>query len=231
MSILNSLGKGLAAIGLAEETQPQTPIISASVPIKNVAVAIPPHNVPVTSVITNPDAAKTAELDEMARSIIIKDLENDGAPLVEEYLSTLEPLVDIVPDERARTIAALKIVVKKGNSMSAILSDVDKSLGALEESKRKFDTNSRTQFEQKVGTKQASVANMDSQLSQKNEQLRLLQTEIADLAAKRTQEQSGISVEENKIALVQSRFQRVYTVIKSEIEHARSKIVQYGEGL
>src|SRR5690349_20825805 len=120
MSFLNSLGKGLVAIGLAEDNQEEAP--SAAAPTQAVAPVSSAAPVPASATVTPPeDPARIAELDKAVREGLLQALEKDGAPLVEELHSTLETLTDAIPDERARFLAALKLMAKKGPTVASIL--------------------------------------------------------------------------------------------------------------
>lgn len=223
------IGNAAAAVGFVEK-------VDSPAPAAEVAVATVPQGVTLTTRPSAPapspvDQDRLRAIDESSRNLLITAMQNDGAPLVEEVSDTLETLQEAVADERIRYITAIKMLVKRGHGVTSILSDFDKCLGVLEENKRSFETDSKAQFDAKVGAKARSVESLTAQIEGKNQQLLALKQDIAAITAKRDEEQAGISGEQAKIAQVQDRFTIVYNAIRSSVEAQRTKISQHGEGL
>ena len=233
----NAIGAGLAKVGLAEAEEPgpeqaespghrspgnvaPPPRAAAAAPSRAASPVPPP-----------PDAGRIAELDKAARERLIAAMQNDGAPLVEELADALDTLAEAIPDEKARYLAALKLQVKQGHPVTAILSDFDRCLGCLDENHRTFEADTKIQLDRRVGTKVQAVAQYEQQIRVKGEQIEALRLEIAELAAKRQEDQAGILIEQQKITQVQDRFGLIYQAIRADIEAERAKIAQYGKGL
>lgn len=224
MSFWNKIGSAAERIGLVEkeeEQQEQSIVAEQTVPVVHHQVLQP----------SNVDAAKIAAIDETSRKMLIVAMQNDGAPLVEDLSDSLETLQEAIPDEKIRYVTALKMMMKRGTPVSAVLNDFDKCLGVLDDNKRSFENDSKKQLEQKVGTKVKAVQSLDGLIVQKTAEISKMQQELVELQAKRDQEQSGISVEQSKIDQVQSRFEVVYKAIRSSVEDQRAKVAQHGEGL
>ena len=236
----DTLSNGLISVGLAERVETTaeevaTPAPIAGVPPLNVQVpagTFPPAVTVVAPVQATPELqARLAELDRAAKDRLIQVMAEDGAPLVEELSDTLETLADAIPDEGARFKAALKLMVKKGSPIGAVLGDLDKCLGVLDQNFRTFETDTKGQLDQRVGTKVKAVQDIDGLIKAKGDQITALQNEIAELTLKRNEQQAGITVEQQKIAQVQERFGMVYRAIRTQVETQRAKVAQYGAGL
>jgi hypothetical protein len=172
-----------------------------------------------------------ASLDDSAKKQLIDAMEKSGAHFVEEFSDYLETLRESIEDEAGLYKAALKLLLKKGGSLSAIRQDFDKCIGALEAKDREFGAQLKGELDRRVGTKQKTVADCQAQIEAKQEQIQKLQSEIGDLGATAHEAQGGISAEQDKLNLAQSRFTLVYKALRSEIEANSAKVTQYGEKL
>lgn len=217
----------LEKVGLAEEApEPETPAAPPHAPKPSSA---PPAV--VRAPVNQEDQARFTEIDKSARDQLSQAMDSADAKLVEELGDTLETLKDAIPDEKARYTAAIKLMVKKGHAVSALLSDLDKCIGVLEEKDREFNAQLKGQFEKRVGAKQTAFATCNEQIKSKNEQIQLLEAEIAHLTVQRDDAQAGISGEQTKLTQVQERFEMAYRALRSEVESQRAKIAQYGSNL
>jgi chromosome segregation ATPase len=219
--------KFLEKLGLVEyEGSPgadsETP--SASPAPTAAPVASPP---PVAAAPTVVDSARFAEVDKACKARLTQAMENDGAPLPEEFMETLSVL-ETIPTEEARFKTALSLLGKRGHTPAAILSDYDKTLGVLEETARAFEGNLKVQIESKVGAKHASVEQLTSDIAAKQAQIQAMQAEIESLTVQRDNEQSSIAEEQSKLTTVQQRFKVIFAHVKNEIQGQRTKIAQYG---
>lgn len=223
----------LTRAGVLSEVPAETPAAAEPTPQATAPVAVAAKPVAtVTTPVADPDQAKKlAELQASVQKRLIDVMENDGAPLVEELMGTLETLQDSIPDERACFLAALKLLKKRSITVQAILGDYDKCLGVLEENKRLFEADIQKQVDQRVGAKQRAVADYEKAIQAKNEQIATLQQEIADLVVKKDTEQSAVSVERSKIDQFHGTFNHVYQNVRSAVEQQRVKVSQYGEGV
>lgn len=177
------------------------------------------------------DQAKLTELDQAAKKQLGEAMQKAGAALVEELSDLLDSLTDAIPDEKSRYTAALKILIKKGNPIGAILQDFDKCIGALEEDDRVFVGQLKAQFDKRVGSRTQAVADYDSQIATKQGQIQKLTDEIAEIVLQRDDAQKSITEEQTKLNQVQERFEMAYRALRSEVEAQRAKITQYGESL
>ncbi len=227
---MSKLLKFLVDVGVVEKVDaptPTTPQAAASPP------TVPPPATPATwpppTQVINPEhSARIAELDKISRSQLEHIMANDGAPLVEKLNDTLDALADVVPDERARYLAALKLLGKDGFGVSHLLADYDKCLGALEEGLRVFEAESKDAIQLKVGSKVQAVEAIAKQIEAISAQISSLQQQIADLVVRKDSEQAGISAEQQKIDLARSRFTQLYSQVREGIETQRRKIGEYG---
>lgn len=232
MTFWDKLGSSLVAVGLAEAQAPAkdatfTPHPATGIPLPPGVAANPNTSLVQTPVVSTPsgmDPARAKELDDRARSIIIEALKNDNAPLVEEISDSIDTLAEAIADEGMRFRTALKMFIKQGHSVAVVLSDFDKCLGALDETKRTFESNMKTALDTQVGAKIRAVETLNGEIA-------VLQATLNEKIARRDQEQAGITTEQTKITQGQSRFSVVYTNIRRDIEQKRANIVRFGEGL
>jgi len=143
-----------------------------------------------------------------------------------EFLSNMEVLADVVPDEGQRMKAAMKMLGKKGVGVAKVLSDVDACLGALESENRSFRDTCQSQVEQRVGSKRKALEQIKADIAAKQNQIAAIQGEIATLQASVLSSALEIKAEEDNIAVVQERFTGVYNNMKSAIAAQRAKIAQ-----
>lgn len=229
---MNSFFKVLETVGLVEAIQPQANPSANSQPADKTLVSAAATAVPVTSQpmtqMSAEQAGQIAALDKNAKDRLISVMEADGAPLCEELVSTLETLEDVIPDERSRYGAALKLMTKKGTPVGAILSDYDKCLGALDESFRVFEAETKEAIQRKVGLRQSGVNTIEDSIQEKTQQIAALQEQIVGLQVKKDLEEIEILKERSKIDLVQDRFVLVYKALRLKVEEHRTKILSYG---
>ena len=220
-------------IGLAETVEEDTPPAAEASIKPTGSIPAPAPVVQRAPSVSDPETqAKLAELDKSARQQLAQAMEGAGASLVEELGDTLETLKESgVEDEKVRYTAAIKGLTKKGHSVSAICQDMDKCIGVLEDKNREFASQLKGQFDKRVGTKTQTVQTCEYQIKVKQAQKAKLDQEIYDLSAQRTEAQSGITDEQNKLTQVGERFDMAYKAIRSEVEAQRAKIAQYGEKL
>ncbi len=126
-----------------EAAAPKAPIVS------NTSSSAPP--VPQASV------AEIAAIDQGLQAILLDAINGSGAAAYQALDTVVESLEDVVPDVNVRYKKALQILTKQGHSPITIINDVDKVIGALEESSRQFEADQKKQFQTSVGALHRSV--------------------------------------------------------------------------
>lgn len=226
-----SLNKFLERVGLVEVVEVKeepTSQTTAPAPDGDIAKASPK----VAPFSQDPDAqARIAELDKSAREKLHQAMDDAGAKLVEEFGDLLDTLKESIADEKVRYTAALKILIKKGNTVTAVCADIDKCIGVLEEKDREFTSQLKDQLDKRVGSRKAQVEGLQKTIEDKSNQIVTLEREIKDLSGKRDVAFNEITEEQMKLTQVQERFTLAYQAIKAEAQLQRGKIVQYGESL
>lgn len=175
------------------------------------------------------DAALIESIDKAAREQLGAALEGSGANLVRELGDLLDSLREAIPDPKAAHKAAIKVLLKKGNTISGICSDYDKCIGVLEGKDREFAAQLKSQFDKRVGSRSKLVEDCGVQMATKKAQVEQLQAEIAELSSKSSEAQSEILEEQSKLQLAQSRFTAGYKALRAQIESQRAETAQYGE--
>ncbi len=224
MGLMDLLAKaGLAEV--KEEIPPGTPPLATSPQASSGAAhaqpsfSSSPQVVPVDPELTQ----RLAGIDTMVRERLTGAINKAGVLALKELGDTLDTLTEDIPDEGARLKAAVKLVSKKYSS-GALLQDIDKCIGVLEESDRIFAEETKAQSEKTVGGKTRLVEELTTALAQKEQQIAILKQEIVDTTAQRAAEAASIAGEQNKIALVQERFRSAYQAIRTTLESQRAKI-------
>jgi hypothetical protein len=227
----------LAKAGLAEVKEETPPGIPPTAPLQAPPGYAPasrvqpgfsssPQVVPADPELTQ----RLAKIDSMVRDRLTSAIDKAGVLALKELGDTLDTLADAIPDEGARLKAAIKLVSKKYSS-GALLQDIDKCIGVLEESDRIFAEESKVQSEKTVGGKTRLVEELTTAIAQKEQQISILRQEIVSATAQRDTEASSIAGEQTKIALVQERFRSAYQAIRTTLESQRAKITASSGGL
>ena len=174
------------------------------------------------------DPAKIAAIDESVRKELTGAVDASGSRFVTELTDTLTTLEDVVTDETKRYETALKLLKKKGVSITDVIGDLDSCIGALESKDREFRSQLQDQFKKKVGSKQEAVQGFTDSIATKQAQMESLQLEINQARSQRDEAQRGITEEQSKLDLVTERFSIAYKSIRAVVEAQRTKISQHG---
>jgi len=223
----NPFWKGLAKVGLVTiEDDAVTTAVPESEASPQPITSRPPPRAAATG-----DRELVATLDTSSRDQLVAAMEASGAQLVEDLMDMIGTLRENISDEAALYKAALKILVKQGNTVSAIRQDFDKCIGALEATNRDFASQLKTQLDKRVGGKLKIAQDCKAQMAAKQQQIEDLQDEVANLAAQAHEAESSVADEQAKLDLAQQRFTHNYTAIRGEIEGTCAKVAQHGEKL
>jgi hypothetical protein len=213
------------------EFEPEVAAQEAATP-STVAASTTAAQVTVATVLKTPsDPTLVATLDQSTRAQLIGAMETCGADLVEELTGLLDTLKDSITDEAALYKAALKILMKKGHTLVDIRQDFDKCVGALEAKDREFQAQLKGEYDKRVGSKTAVVADCASKIEAKQAQIKKLQSEISDLGVSSHEAQSDITEEQAKLDLAKSRFSLGFKSLHTELTNNCAKTAQYGEAL
>jgi chromosome segregation ATPase len=223
----NPFWKGLAKVGLVTiEDDAVTTAVPESEASPQPITSRPPPRAAATG-----DRELVAALDTSSRDQLVAAMEASGAQLVEDLMDMIGTLRENISDETALYKAALKILIKQGNTVSAIRQDFDKCIGALEATSRDFAAQLKAQLDKRVGGKLKIAQDCKAQMAAKQQQIETLQNEVANLAAQAHEAESSVADEQAKLDLAQQRFTHNYTAIRGEIEGTYAKVAQHGEQL
>lgn len=173
------------------------------------------------------DPAVYAEIDKGIQSKLLSALEKADASVYQELDDFLDTMADAITDENLRWKKAIEFLAKKGHSVGALLSDVDKCIGALEEQGRLFSADVARQLKDRVGSREQSVETLTQQIAAKEAQKAAMEAEIEALRQKRDTDQAAISTEQAKVERVQSRYDIVYPAIMADIKGTRMKLESF----
>jgi uncharacterized small protein (DUF1192 family) len=174
----------------------------------------------------SPSAAETAELDQKLQGVLMHAIDNAGITAYKALDDMLESLADVVPDENTRYRKALEILSKQGYTLPLILQDIDKAIGALEESSRDFEAGQKAQFQSSVGTLHRSVEDLTARIAAKQAEVARLNAEIVEMTKKRDLDASSISTAQAEIDRVGGRYKVVYEIFMREIQGQRTRVDQ-----
>lgn len=229
--------KGLAKIGLADEVEvadkPTPPPAPAGTPANPYVVTAQwPTAVPVpTAPPPGFDPERTAKYDASAQAALQEVFKAVNVRLLPELQTLLTTLEAAIPAEPMRYQTALKIFTAKGTPITAILSEYDLYIGALEEKNRAFSSEIKGQFDSRVGSKVKAVQDYDAQIAATQAQIEALRQQVSDLTVKRATEQGGIAEAQGKLELMQQRFTIQYNAMRSKVDQQKTQVAEYGKGL
>lgn len=219
--MFESLKKGLQSVLYVED--------DASPKALPAPVVAPPSarvisNGPTVAVV---DPAVFAEIDKGIQAKLMGALEKADASIYQELDDFLDTMADAIPDENLRWRKAIEFLSKKGYTVGALLTDVDKCLGILEEHGRLFSNDVARQLKDRVGSREQSVETLSQQILAKEAQLAAMQEEITALRQRRDTDQAAISTEQAKVERVQSRFDIVFPAIMADVKAQRTKLESF----
>jgi predicted nucleic acid-binding Zn-ribbon protein len=221
--MFENLKKGMASLGLAESVE-VAETGAASVPVVT-AVAPAPAAAP------NDDAERIAKYDESAKAALQEALKVANVQLIPELQSLLSTLEAAIPVEALRFQTALKIFAAKGTPISAVLSEYDVYIGALEEKSRVFSKELQDQFNARVGSKRNAVQDYDTQIAAAKAQIASLEQQVIGLNDKRAGDLSALAEAQHKLDLVQQRFKLQYDAARTHIDQQKAQVAEHGKAL
>jgi chromosome segregation ATPase len=174
----------------------------------------------------SPSSAETAELDRKLHGLLMTTLDSAGISIYKALDGMVESLADVVPDENLRYKKALEILAKQGHTLPLILQDIDKAIGALEDSSREFEATQKSQFQQSVGALHRSVEELSTRITAKQAEAAKLAEEISTLTKKRDEDAASISTAQAKIDRVGGRYSVVYQAFMREVQAQRAIVEQ-----
>jgi hypothetical protein len=195
--------------------------------------AVAPAVAPIAPVVSNSptavavDPAVFAEIDKGLQAKLMTALEGADASVYRELDDFLDTMADAIPDENLRWKKGLEFLAKKGHTVGALLSDVDKCIGVLEDHGRLFSADVSKQLRDRVGSREQSVQLLSQQIDAKEAQKAAMEAEIIALRQKRDTDQAAISTETAKVERVQSRFEVVFPAIMADIKAQRVKLESF----
>ena len=167
--------------------------------------------------------------DPKVRALLDKYVQEAALPAFSAFNDTLTKLQDVIPDEGTRIKAALK-TLPDGAGLSAVLTDIDECIQALDDKERAASQAAEKAIAERVGAKEAEVAAVRGDIEAKKAQIADLQKEIVQLEASASTAQTEIASERREIEETQRRFSATVAAYRAEIGKTKQKITQYGKG-
>lgn len=199
-------------------------------PAPGAAVAPAPAAAPVVSnhapTAPSPSASENAELDQKLHGLLMATLDGAGIAVYKALDDMVDSLADVVPDQNLRYKKALEILAKQGHTLPLILQDIDKAIGALEDSSRDFEATQKNQFQQSVGALHRSVDEATARITAKQAEAAKLAQEIGELSKKRDADAASISTAQANIDRVGGRYTVVYQTFMREVQAQRALVEQ-----
>lgn len=192
--------------------------------------SVPPVSAPVisnhASAVPATNSVEIAELDQKLHGLLMAALDGAGITVYKALDDMLDSLSDVVPDENLRYRKALEILSKQGYTLPLILQDIDKAIGALEDSSRDFEATQKEQFQQSVGALHRSVDDLTARITAKQAEAARISQEIAEMSKKRDTDAASISTAQATIDRVGGRYTFVYQAFMKEIQAQRAVVEQ-----
>lgn len=170
-----------------------------------------------------------AVIDQTVRNKLAEAVAGSAPPGYAELHANISALAEDMPDENARFRAAVKLAIKKGHSVPALLGDVDKCVGILEAKKAEFEKASSVQVEKNVRSRQTEAGGIEANINAKMFEIERLQREVQEATAKRAQLLLDAENEAWRLEAIKTGFVAAYESVKKEILDLRNKIEAQGK--
>lgn len=224
--VIGKLRSGLSS--LLFETVPDAPADGKAPAAPASPQATTPAS-PSVAPAVKPPVAGEDEIDRGIQAKLVEAIDGAGATLYSELDDFVDMMADTIPDENVRWKKGIELLSKKGHTVLAILGDIDKCIGALEEHGRIFSRNVEQQLRDRVGSRVQSVESLTKQITEKEATLAAMQAEIDGLKQKRDTDQAAISIEQAKVERVQTRFAVVFPTVLDEVKTQRKRVEAFSK--
>lgn len=222
MSLLNNLGSlFVEQVEVEDKAKPNTsPTISP--PIK-----FPPPPNFISTAAPNATQEEIDSLDKSSRDKLEQAITAKSPKFFAKLNDLLNTLAEDMPSEAARYKTAIKLLVKDGASPTAIVSDIDLCISAIDETNKDFTEKVSKKIDDQVSLHKSNIVNIDQQLQLKTQQIQSLQAEIVSFTQAREQENNSITTESAKLNLRKDRFSIVYNQLHGQLDSQKQKLSEY----
>lgn len=202
----------------AAQAKAQPPVATASSPPPPLRNSPPPPS----STLGMPDEAMMDDLVTKLKA------SRQGFAQLSDHA---QALADVIPDEAMRYKAAIKLTIKSGTSVDALLGDYEACFGFLETKSKEFQAECDRQTKKKVEVHRTSASMTAERITTMKSQIESLQKDIAEAQHSIDNENAAAEIEAQKIETMGSRFLASLSVVRRLLEEQKAKIAEYGKGL
>lgn len=147
-----------------------------------------------------------------------------------EFMTFLNSMAAVIPDEGSRYRAALAAAGAKGFSATEIIRGIDAILATIRHEEREVKAEIPQQVSRKVGAREQELANIEQGIRDRTAQIAALQTEIGQLNAQKGSVAATINTERQKIEEFGRKFEATVAVEVNRYETEKQRISAYGGG-
>jgi hypothetical protein len=221
MSILDNL-KNL----VVEQVEvPDAPKLNTQTILNNIASV----NLDNTSTTKPVDDAAIKSLDEKIKSKLDTAILAKSPKFYKKLTDLLSTLAEDMGSEDKVYKMAIKLLTKEGATPDLLTNDINLCMSAIEDNNKVFTESVAKKLNDQISSRQNTIASIEQNIAQKNQQLQLLQVNIASLSAQKDQESNLINVETQKTNISKDRYAIVYGNLHSQLEATKTKISNYSK--
>ncbi len=159
------------------------------------------------------------EANERFIEVLLGAMENGNLPGVDylEYRQSLKSLAKMPMDEQVRYQSAFAMAQAMGATPQKLVESAAHYLDVLKAEQSKFDQALRNQTADRIGNRQAMMANLDTTLKQKAEQIKKLTQEMEQHRSEMEKLDAEIKEATSKVLATKGDFVASYDLLVSQI--------------
>lgn len=191
--------------------------------------AQPVASVISTIVVSSPTAAQFHQVNPEIKVQLDQAVAEANQLSYTEFLNYLEAmsLALASTDEATRYRAALAAAARKGFASQEIVRGIDTILQVLQNEERHFNEAASQRIAERVGAREAEVADIDRQIVGNNNKIAELQNQSSQLNARKRAASEEIRSEKQKVEDKKKDFSSTVSAEKSRYQDERSKVLTY----
>lgn len=188
-----------------------------------------PNVQPVMQPIAQQQSPVGGQIDATISQQLADALEQSNMPGFDyfEFVKALQAQESILPAEQLRFQAVYTMAATMGLTKEVLVNSANHYLGVLKNKETEFLTAVDSHTTTGIGGKEKTIADIDTQIQQKSEQIRKLTDEMNEAQSKKTALINEISAGKAEVERVKNNFYATLKVYTDKITSDIQKIQQY----
>lgn len=142
---------------------------------------------------------------------------------------TSATLAETIQDPNLAFKTAVKLSVKQGNDVPALLSDVDVCFGILDKKKSEFEASGQKTMKSAVEERERRAAELSASVADKRRQINALSVECERLDLEERQLMAEAADERNRITAIAQGFNGAYESVRRNLALLRQLLASNAE--